>query len=98
MKRRLAAAEAQQYAGQAQDIPAGSPRGALVATSPTLPTAATGTNTVIAFGATELWTIDANAPDGFAAGPVANNERLYLPDIHPAGANGIWVVIEVAEH
>ena len=31
---------AQQYAGQAQDIPAGSPRGALVATSPTLPTAA----------------------------------------------------------
>ena len=34
---------AQQYASQAQDIPAGSPRGALVATSPTLPTASTGT-------------------------------------------------------
>ena len=47
---------AQQYASQAQDIPAGSPRGALVATSPTLPTASTGTNSVIAFGAAELWT------------------------------------------
>ena len=87
---------AAQYAGQAQDIPAGSPRGVLVATSPTLPTAATGSNTVIAFGAAELWTIDADAPDGFAAGPAASNERLYLPDIHPAGANGIWLVIEVA--
>ena len=86
---------AQQYAGQAQDIPAGSPRGALVATSPTLPTAAVGSNTVIAFGAAELWTIDANAPDGYEAGPTASNERLYLPDIHPAGANGIWVVVEV---
>ena len=87
---------AQQYAGQAQDIPAGSPRGALVATSPTLPTAATGSNTVIAFGAAELWTVEADAPDGFEAGPAASNERLYLPDIHPAGANGIWVVVEVA--
>ena len=86
---------AQQYAGQAQDIPAGSPRGALVATSPTLPTAATGTNSVIAFGAAELWTIEADAPDGFEAGPAANNERLYLPDIHPAGCIGIWEVIEV---
>ena len=36
------AAEAAQSAGQAVDIPTGSPRGALVATSPTLPTAATG--------------------------------------------------------
>ena len=88
---------AQQYAGQAQDVPAGSPRGDLVATSPTLPTAATGSNTVIAFGASELWTIDAGAPDGFEAGPTANNERLYLPDIHPAGSNGIWIVIEVAD-
>ena len=87
---------AQQYAGQAQDIPAGSPRGDLVATSPTLPTASTGTNSVIAFGAAELWTIDAGAPDGFEAGPTASNERLYLPDIHPAGSNGFWVVIEVA--
>ena len=86
---------AQQYAGQAQDIPAGSPRGALVATSPTLPTAATGTNTVIAFGAAELWTIDANAPDGYEAGPAASNERLYLPDIHPAGSNGMFIVVEV---
>ena len=86
---------AQQYAGQAQDIPAGSPRGALVATSPTLPTAATGSNTVIAFGAAELWTIDANAPDGYEAGPAASNERLYLPDIHSAGSNGIFVVVEV---
>ena len=33
---------AEQAAGQAVDIPTGSPRGALVATSPTLPTAATG--------------------------------------------------------
>ena len=88
---------AQQYAGQAQDIPAGSPRGVLVATSPTLPTAATGSNSVIAFGAAELWTIDAGAPDGFAAGETATNERLYLPDIHPAGSNGIWIVIEVAD-
>ena len=88
---------AQQYAGQAQDVPAGSPRGDLVATSPTLPTAATGSNSVIAFGASELWTIDAGAPDGFEAGPTANNERLYLPDIHPAGSNGIWIVIEVAD-
>ena len=87
---------AEQYAGQAQDIPAGSPRGALVATTPTLPTAATGSNSVVAFGAAELWTIEADAPDGFAAGPVASNERLYLPDIHPAGTNGIWLVIEVA--
>ena len=86
---------AQQYAGQAQDIPAGSPRGALVATSPTLPTAATGSNTVIAFGAAELWTIDANAPDGYEAGPAASNERLYLPDIHPAGSNGMFIVVEV---
>ena len=85
---------AQQYAGQAQDIPAGSPRGALVATSPTLPTASVGSNTVIAFGAAEIWTIEADAPDGFAAGETASNERLYLPDIHPAGSNGIWVVIE----
>ena len=86
---------AQQYAGQAQDIPAGSPRGALVATSPTLPTAATGSNTVIAFGAAELWTIDANAPDGYEAGPTASNERLYLPDIHPTGSNGMFIVVEV---
>ena len=86
----------QQYAGQAQDIPAGSPRGALVATSPTLPTAATGFNTVIAFGAAELWTVESDAPDGFEAGPVASNERLYLPDLHPAGAIGIWLVVEVA--
>ena len=88
---------AQQYAGQAQDIPAGSPRGVLVATSPTLPTASTGTNSVIAFGATELWTVEADAPAGFVAGPAATNERLSLPDIHPAGANGIWVVVEVAD-
>ena len=87
---------AQQYAGQAQDIPAGSPRGALVATSPTLPTASTSTNSVIAFGASEVWTIEADAPDGFAAGPAASNERLYLPDIHAAGSIGIWEVVEVA--
>ena len=87
---------AEQYAGQAQDIPAGSPRGALVATSPTLPTASVSTNSVIAFGATELWTIEADAPDGFEAGPAANNERLYLPDIHTAGSNGVWLVVEVA--
>ena len=37
----------------------------------------------------------ADAPDGFEAGPAANNERLYLPDIHPAGSNGIWLVVEV---
>ena len=86
---------AQQYAGQAQDIPAGSPRGVLVATSPTLPTGAVGSNTVIAFGAAELWTLGANAPDGYEAGPTASNERLYLPDIHPAGSNGMFVVIEV---
>ena len=86
---------AQQYAGQAQDIPAGSPRGVLVATTPTLPTAATGSNSVIAFGTAELWTVEADAPDGFEAGPAANNERLYLPDIHPAGSNGTWVVVEV---
>ena len=48
---------AEQAAGQAVDIPTGSPRGALVATSPTLPTAATGSNSVIAFGTAELWTI-----------------------------------------
>ena len=86
---------AQQYAGQAQDIPAGSPRGVLVATSPTLPTGSVGSNTVIAFGAAELWTLGANAPDGYEAGPTASNERLYLPDIHPAGSNGMFVVIEV---
>ena len=86
----------QQYAGQAQDIPAGSPRGGLVATSPTLPTAATGSNSVIAFGVAELWTIEADAPAGFEAGPAASNERLYLPDIHPAGSIGIWEVVEVA--
>ena len=90
-----AAARAEQAAGQAVDIPTGSPRGALVATSPTLPTAATGFNTVIAFGAAELWTIESDAPDGFEAGPTAQNERLYLPDIHPAGSNGIWLVVEV---
>ena len=90
-----AQALAEQAAGQAVDIPTGSPRGALIATSPTLPTAATGTNSVIAFGAAELWTVEADAPDGFEAGPAANNERLYLPDIHPAGSNGIWLVVEV---
>ena len=84
-----AQALAEQAAGQAVDIPTGSPRGALVATSPTLPTAATGSNSVIAFGAAELWTVEADAPDGFEAGPAANNERLYLPDIHPAGSNGV---------
>ena len=91
-----AEAAAEQAAGQAVDIPTGSPRGALVATSPTLPTAAVGSNTVIAFGAAELWTIDSGAPDGFEAGPAASNERLYLPDIHPAGSIGIWEVVEVA--
>ena len=95
-----AAAEAAQAAaeaavGQVQDVAAGSPRGALIGTSPTLPTGSTSTNTVIAFGATELWTIGADAPDGYVAGPVANNERLYLPDIHSAGSNGMWVVVEV---
>ena len=86
----------QQYAGQAQDIPAGSPRGDLVATSPTLPTAATGTNSVIAFGATELWSLTtAGTAADYAAGEVASNERLYLPDIHPAGSNGMLVVVEV---
>ena len=90
-----AQALAEQAAGQAVDIPTGSPRGALIATSPTLPTAATGTNTVISFGAA-LWTVEADVPDGFEAGPAANNERLYLPDIHPAGSNGIWLVVEVA--
>ena len=91
-----AQALAEQAAGQAQDIPAGSPRGALIATSPTLPTAAVGTNTVIAFGAAELWTLSAaGTAASFAAGEVASNERLYLPDIHSAGSNGIWIVIEV---
>ena len=90
-----AADRAEQAAGQAVDIPTGSPRGALVATSPTLPTVAVANNTVIAFGATEVWTVEADAPDGFEAGPTANNERLYLPDIHPAGSNGIWLVVEV---
>ena len=60
-----AAARAEQAAGQAVDIPTGSPRGALVATSPTLPTAATANNTAIAFGAAELWTIESDAPDGY---------------------------------
>ena len=50
---------------------------------------------MIAFGAAELWTIDANAPDGYEAGPAASNERLYLPDIHPAGSNGMFIVVEV---
>ena len=86
---------AEQAAGQAVDIPTGSPRGALVATTPTLPTAATGSNSVIAFGTAELWTIEADVPDGYEAGPAASNERLYLPDIHPAGAIGMWVVVEV---
>ena len=27
--------------------------------------------------------------------PTASNERLYLPDIHPAGSNGMFVVVEV---
>ena len=40
--------------------------------------------------------IEADAPAGFEAGPTANNERLYLPDIHPAGSIGIWEVVEVA--
>ena len=91
-----AQALAEQAAGQAVDIPTGSPRGALVATSPTLPTAATANNSVIAFGAAELWTVEADAPDDFEAGPAANNERLYLPDIHPAGSIGTWEVVEVA--
>ena len=91
-----AQALAEQAAGQAVDIPAGSPRGDLIATSPTLPTASTGTNSVIAFGTTELWGVEADAPDGYEAGPAANNERLYLPDLHPAGSIGIWVVVEVA--
>ena len=90
-----AQAAAEAAAASAVDIATGSPRGALVATSPTLPTTATANNTVIAFGAAELWTIESDAPDGFEAGPTANNERLYLPDIHPAGANGIWVVAEI---
>ena len=51
---------------------------------------------MISFGAAELWTLESDAPDGFEAGPAASNERLYLPDIHPAGAIGIWVVVEVA--
>ena len=90
-----AEALAEQAAAQAQDIPAGSPRGRLVATSPTLPVAIESNNSVIAFGANEIWTIEADAPDGFAAGPAANNERLYFPDIHPAGSNGVWEVVEV---
>ena len=92
-----AQALAEQAASQAVDIPTGSPRGGLVATSPTLPTAATGSNSVISFGAAELWTVEADAPDGFEAGPAASNERLYLPDIHPPGSNGIWLVVEVAD-
>ena len=86
---------AQAAAGQAVDIPTGSPRGALVATSPTLSTATATNATVRAFGTAELWTVESDAPVGFAAGLPANNERLIFPDLHPPGMNGVWYVVEV---
>ena len=97
----VALAEAAQTAAEAAassavDIATGSPRGDLVATSPTLPTASVANNTAMGFGASEVWSVEGDAPDGFAAGETANNERLYLPDIHPAGSNGVWIVSEVS--
>ena len=52
---------------------------------------------MISFGAAELWTLESDAPGRLRGRDrAASNERLYLPDIHPAGAVGIWVVVEVA--
>ena len=89
------AAQAAVSAGQAVDIPTGSPRGDLIATTPTLSTTSVANGTSRAFGTGELWTVDGGAPADFAAGLPANNERLYTPDIHPPGTNGIWAVVEV---
>ena len=90
-----AQALAEQAAGLAVDVPTGSPRGDLIGTSPTLSTATTTNATVRAFGAAEVWTLEPNAPAGFVLALIANNERFLFPDLHPAGVNGVWYVVEV---
>ena len=90
-----AQALAEQAAGTAADIPTGSPRGALIGTSPTLSTATTTNATVRAFGAAEVWTLGPNAPAGFTLALIANNERFLFPDLHSPGLNGVWYVVEV---
>ena len=86
---------AEAAARTAVDIPTGSPRGALVATSPTLSVTTTTNATVRAFGTAEEWAVESDAPAGFAATTGANNERLVFPDLHPPGMNGVFYVVEV---
>lgn len=85
---------AEAAARTAVDIPIGSPLGALIGTSPTLSTNSATNNTVRDFGATERWTVPADAPDDVDAG-VTENERLYMPDDYAPGANGVWAAVEV---
>ena len=97
-----AAAEAEADADRAEaaaqtatDVPLGSPRGALIGTSPALSTGSIANTIVRAFATAELWTLGSDAPAGFAAGLPANNERLEFPDLHPPGMNGVFYVVEV---
>ena len=89
-----AAASAAEAQGQ-HDVAAGSPRGALIATSPTLSTGSVGSTTIRTFGDTEAWSVEDDVPTGFEAGSGAENERLSTPNLHPAGSNGLWIVCEV---
>ena len=91
----VAEAAAKAAANTAVDIPTGSPRGALIGTSPTLSVASATNATVRAFGAAEVWTLGPNAPASFILALIANNERFLFPDLHPPGLNGVWYVVEV---
>ena len=90
-----AQAAAEAAANTAVDIPTGSPRGDLIATSPTLSTTTITSTTARAFAAAELWTVAGSAPADFVAETGNINERLNTPDIHPPGVNGVWAVVEV---
>ena len=91
----VAQAAAEAAARTAVDIPTGSPRGALIGTSPTLSVTSVTNATVRAFGAAEVWTLGANAPAEFTLALIANNERFLFPDLHSPGLNGVWYVVEV---
>ena len=86
---------AEAAANTAVDIPTGSPRGALIGTSPTLSVTSVANSAVRAFGAAEVWALESNAPAGFVLPLIANNERFVFPDLHPPGMNGVFYVVKV---
>ena len=85
---------AEEYATQTQDIAVGSPMGDLWATSPVLPVANAGDNSVLSFGANRWALSAAGAAVGFTAGGNVE-EHLVVPRIAAPGVMGLFFEVVV---